>query len=177
MAESILCFLQFETGHSPLAPECWLAETEVRAWHGTPPDWHWLEPAPRMPGAGLNTFEPGAAEREPVFARGSPPAHRPLDEARLFWPDASLHVVRTGGGCRWAGWKETAARGSDGAVRKVSRRPARPVLLRQDLPRRFSGIRELPGPAFQLVEYHENHRLIAWCLSEIPNPPKTKETP
>ena len=98
-----------------------------------------------------------------------------LAEARLFWPDAALHVVaKVGGGCRWAKVEEMTSgqnveeQATDNAnlrIKAVLRTSFRVLTLRDHA--RF-GIEDWPKDFEKLtaIEYRQAGRLVAWRLAE-----------
>ena len=74
------------------------------------PGWIWLEP---RPGCGLDHSgkpidEIAAAKLHPLLRRANPmptlDERLALDEARLFWPTASMHLLADRDATRWAFW-------------------------------------------------------------------------
>ena len=128
-----------------------------------PPLFAWAEPDPAAVTAHNKS---GLREDFQPLVRDVPswPSDVPLVEARLFWADAGLHVVKDGMGCRWARIMET---GEDGA-KEVMRRSF-PVYTLRD--RRRFGLREAGSGVDKLaaVEYWIEGRLIGWRIMRAEN--------
>lgn len=118
----------------------------------------WAEPEPYDVDAQAESGRRGGFE--PLVA-GTPnwPESLAIAEARLFWPERSVHIVsQEGGGCVWSELRECA----EGAGLHVSRLPRR-VYTIQDLHRfGIEGVR-IDG-ALVAIEYSEQGRLVAWRL-------------
>lgn len=140
---------------------------------GTPP-LSWVEPRPGVVGEdGQFLTAPECAG----FSRGLPAGTAPLDEARLFWPGAALHVVACEGeGCSWSYFRETygtdeeGAHAASGDGAEPALRDRHEVLLMEDADRhRFLG--DGAEPFLQDVDrlvavtYHVQGRLAAWTLA------------
>lgn len=147
------------------------------------PRWRWIEP---RPGCGLDDKgKPveGLAARDlhPLLAPGGAELPgRPglqIEEARLFWPGASLHLLAGGAGAtRCAFWSIGEAPRQEqqalidtlglacAAVRDVEAADIEPVLTRRDLER--FGIKHsetLPGK-LSVQAYRADGAVIAWTL-------------
>jgi hypothetical protein len=119
----------------------------------------WVEPQP-APLSG--TLGPWKGFRS--IQSGSPSLDQPLDEARLFWSNRTLHVVENGNGCRWFAFSEGErvewALLKDSKAKTVRAREY-PIQLRKDWDR-FG----LETVEFKLkaLEYWEGASLYAWRL-------------
>lgn len=155
---------------------------------GTHPELLWLEP---RPGGGLDANGKSDAERaasrlHPLLLRADNPSPaldlRPplaIDEARLFWPGACLHLLADRAPTRWAAWAalSTAAEVRD-AIRAFDPQKetestataldTEPVLARRDLERFGLPIDTARLPErLQLQRWRNAQGQIAWTLNLI----------
>jgi hypothetical protein len=130
------------------------------------PAWVWVEPTPAK--ERLDDFPgwwSGAAARE---VKTWPAA---LDEARLFWPGASLTLLSDGAGTLWA-WHAAAMEcpkvlgdGTPQPPLLVEPTPPATVFLRRDWAR--YGLARLPlADRLRVVEYRNGTQLVCWMLAD-----------
>ncbi len=147
------------------------------------PTWRWVEP---RPGSGLgDQGEPidvlAPAEIHPLLAPGD--AELPtepcflIDEARLFWPVAALHILADGVGptrCAFWGIGEAPTAEQQGLIKTlgltlsgtipVQTGTPEPVLTRRDLERfGISASKHLPGK-LTIQTYRVDGAIVAWTL-------------
>lgn len=96
------------------------------------------------------------------------PTDVPLAEARLFGPDWAVHVVADRKGCRWVAIEEQPQ--TDAAQDKVDKTVRQAFTLRDADRFGLAGSAWLKdwgnqgGTRIEIVEYHQNGRLLAWRL-------------
>jgi hypothetical protein len=131
--------------------------------HG--PDLAWAEPVPtRGRIQGLNPLLTGASIQAGFSAE--------VEEARLFWRGATLHLCRGDECVRWAAIWESEAPPWLGALRPPTpvllgehERVERTVLTKRDLAR--YGLPEAGWPeAVRLIEYRQGTRLAFWRMEK-----------
>lgn len=124
-----------------------------------PPLLAWAEPAPLYVDRCNRT---GRRDDFVPLVQGVPswPADLPLVEARLFWPDAALHLVaREHGGCAWTRIEEADPEGKESDYRRT----AFPVYTLRDR-RRFGLPDDTEIDDLMAIEYRQRGRLVAWRL-------------
>jgi hypothetical protein len=133
------------------------------AWAEPKPDWM----ANGKPGR-CDAFRPLLIK--PDSALTGWPSDLPLAEVRLFWENATLHIVANEqGGCRWAGIEELAketGKQDDPDIICVSHETL-PVYTLRDL-KRFGLTHDASAPLpekLNAITYHQQGRLVAWRLT------------
>lgn len=121
-----------------------------------PPLLAWTDPDPRHVAL---TNDSGRRQDFEPLVQGLPswPADLRLSEARLFWPDAALHVVvRDAGGSIWTRIEETS-----GSAFRREAFPVHPIRDRQ----RFGLPDESLNADLWAIGYRQFGRLVAWRLT------------
>lgn len=130
------------------------------------PVWSWYEP---MPGS-LLKINKRADDLHPLLRPGAPEFFEgvSVDEARLFWPDGSLHLLRIDQEeTRYYWWSINEIQ--DGQSTEYTEQKAYQVLLRDrkeysrfslELPTGY------PQDALEVIEYWFNTSLIAWTVTD-----------
>jgi hypothetical protein len=148
-----VCTLHIQTK----SDSCSVNEIIAQQVLDNPPQLAWAEPNPLHVKV---TNRTGQRDDFVSLQLGHPswPIDLPLIEARLFWPNAALHVVASdGGGCIWTRIAE-----SETAELHVMRSTIR-VHTRSDW-ERFGLNNSEAIKNLQAIEYRERGRLVAWRL-------------